>query len=171
MEIFTNDLILRTVTSSDIEEIVKMWAYPEIITVEDAYNALEYMERTHKQNRPKAICHLVLGVFRKEEPQTLIGWCGLDGEASPGETVLFYAIAEEFRCKGYATQCAIELLRYAFEDMDYDILYSGCEKSNFASYRVMEKAGMCHNVVYEDGGLGFYMDKEMYLRLKNRENK
>ena len=66
MEFLTNDLILRTVTNSDIEEIVKMWAYPEVITVENAYNALEYMERTHNQNRPKEICHLVLGVFRKE---------------------------------------------------------------------------------------------------------
>jgi hypothetical protein len=30
----------------------------------------------------------------------------------------------------------------------------------------MEKAGMCHNEIYEDGGLGFYMDKEMFLKSK-----
>ena len=114
----------------------------------------------------KATCHLCLGVFRKDEPKTLIGWCGLDGQVSPNEIVLFYIIAEEFRCRGYATQCASELLRFAFEDMQYDMVSGGCAKDNRASFRVMEKAGMCHNEIYEDGGLGFYMDKEIFLKSK-----
>ena len=37
MKFFANDLILRTVTESDIDEIVKMWAYPEVTTVDDAF--------------------------------------------------------------------------------------------------------------------------------------
>jgi len=171
MKLFTNDLILRTVTEADIEEIAKMWKYPEKVSIEEAHKALELMERRHSKNRMKAICHLCLGVFRKEEPKKLIGWCGLDGEISPDETVLFYIIAQEFRSRGYATQCAKELLRFAFEDMQYDIVYSACEKENHASFRVMEKAGMCHNVIYEDGGLGFYMDKEMFLKSTAEENR
>lgn len=170
MEFITHELILRTVTECDIEEIARMWKYPEETTIEDAHNALKYMEQTHSKNRPKAICHLCLGVFRKEEPNKLIGWCGLDGEISPDETVLFYIIAEEFRCRGYATQCAVELLRYAFEEMKYDVVYSACAKENKASFRVMEKAGMNHNVVYEDGGLGFYMDKEMFAQTQCKMN-
>ena len=165
MELLTNDLILRTVTEDDIEEIARMWKYPEEISLEDAHRALEKMERRHRKNRTKAIYHLCLGVYKKEDPKKLIGWCGLDGQISPDETVLFYIIAEEFRCKGYATQCAGELLRFAFEDMEYEIIYSGCAKENRASFRVMEKAGMCHNVVYDDGGLGFYMDKKMFANL------
>ena len=165
MKLFTKDLILRTVTADDIAEIARMWRYPDVISTEEAYKALAKMEHRHSKNQTKAIHHLCLGVFRKEDPAHLIGWCGLDGQVSPTETVLFYIIAEEFRCKGYATQCASELLRYAFEDMKYDILYSGCAKDNTASFRVMEKAGMCHNVVYEDGGLGFYMDRDMFLKL------
>ncbi len=162
MELITNDLILRTVTDCDIEEIARMWKYPEEITIEEAYHALEYMERNHNQNCPKAIYHLCLGVFRKEDPKKIIGWCSLDGKISPGKTVLFYVIAEEFRCRGYATQCAVELLRYAFKDMEYDIIYSSCAKENRGSYRVMEKAGMCQNVIHENGGFGFYMDRKMF---------
>ena len=166
MELLTNDLILRPVTESDIEEIARMWKHPEKISLEDARKVLEKMEQRHSKNRVKAICHLCLGVFRKDEPKTLIGWCGLDGQVSPNEIVLFYIIAEEFRCRGYATQCAAELLRFAFEDMQYDMVSGGCAKDNWASFRVMEKAGMCHNEIYEDGGLGFYMDKEMFLKSK-----
>lgn len=163
MELVTKSLILRSVTELDINEIARMWKYPEKTTIEDAHDALAYMELNHSQNRPKAIYHLCLGIFRKEEPLKIIGWCGLDGKISPGKTVLFYMIAEEFRCNGYATQCAKELLQYAFEDMDYDIVYSSCAKDNLSSYRVMEKAGMCQNIIHENGGFGFFMDREIFL--------
>lgn len=78
MEIRTNDLILRTVTVKDIEEIARMWEYPHETTIDKAYEALKYMEDTHSRNRKKSICHLCLGVFQKKEPNMIIGWCGLD---------------------------------------------------------------------------------------------
>ena len=167
MKLFTKDLILRTVTAADIDEIIRMWKHPNTISGAEALQVLERMERNHSKNRSKAIYHLCLGVFRKDAPEKLIGWCGLDGRASAKETVLFYIIAKEYRCRGYATQCVAELLRYAFEDMQYDIIYSGCAKENIPSFRVMEKAGMRHNVVYDDGGLGFFMDKDMFLKTKH----
>ena len=164
MELFTKDLILRTVCESDIEEVARMWKYPERLSLADAHRLLTFLEQRHSKNRVGALHHLCLGVFRKEAPGTVIGWCGLDGQAAPGTIVLFYSIGEEFRCRGYATQCATELLRYAFEDLQYDAVYGGCAKENPASFRVMEKAGMRHHEVYDDGGLGFIMDREMFLR-------
>ena len=79
------------------------------------------MEDIHSKNLKKSICHLCLGVFQKQEPNIIIGWCGLDGEAEIGKTVLFYMIDEKYRNRGYATQCAMELINYAFEKMEYDI--------------------------------------------------
>ena len=169
MELLTNHLILRPVTENDMEEIARMWKHPEKISLADARKVLETMEHRHSKNRVKAIFHLCLGVFRKEDPNRLIGWCGLDGRCSPDEIVLFYIIAEDFRCRGYATQCAAELLRFAFEDMQYDMVSGGCAKDNLASFRVMEKVGMCHNEIYEDGGFGFYMDRELFLKSKMRK--
>lgn len=162
MELHTDDLVLRTVTEDDILEIARMWEYPRETTVEKARQVLEKMEANHLKNKPKAIYHLCLGVFRKTEPEVIIGWCGLDGKISPGQTVLFYTIDEKFRSQGYAAQCAAEFLRYAFEDMEYDFIYGGCAKDNAASYRVMEKAGMVQDVVYEDGGYGFSVGKEAF---------
>lgn len=143
-----------------------MWEYPQETTIDKAYKALRYMETTHKKNRQKAICHLCLGVFQKEEPNVIIGWCGLDGEAEKGKTVLFYIIDEKYRNRGYATQCTIELLRYAFEDMEYDIIYGGCSRSNLESYRVMQKAGMIQNDFYENGDYIFSIDKARFLNYK-----
>lgn len=157
---------MRTVTDNDVEEIARMWEYPQEITIDKAYEALRYMETTHNKNRQKAICHLCLGVFRKEDPNSIIGWCGLDGEAEKGKTVLFYIIDEKYRNRGYATQCAIELLRYAFEDMEYDVIYGGCARSNFESYRVMQKAGMIQNAFYENGDYIFSIDRDTFVNSK-----
>lgn len=128
MELLTKDLILRTVTKNDIKEIARMWEYPKKITLFKAYKALNNMEVNHTKNRKKSICHLCLGIFQKDEPNVIIGWCGLDGKAETGKTVLFYIIDEKYRNKGYATQCAVKLINYAFEDMEYDIIYGGCAK-------------------------------------------
>lgn len=166
MEFSTDDLILRDVTENDIGEIARMWEYPKEVTTEKAYEALEYMRNTHNRNRPKSICHLCLGVFRKEEPEKIIGWCGLDGEAEAGKTVIFYMIDEKHRNRGYATQCAFTVLKYAFMDMEYAIVYGGCAKDNRQSYRVMQKAGMSQVSFYEDGGFIFAIDKETFLGLK-----
>ena len=159
IELLTNDLILRTVTVADIEEVARMWMYPHATTIEEAYKALENMENNSKNNQPKAIRHLCLGVYRKQVPKQIIGWCGLDGKAEQGKTVLFYMIDENYRNQGYATQCAKELLRYAFEDMDYDIIYGGCAKDNTESYRVMQKSEMVQTSFYENGDYIFSMDK------------
>ena len=159
IELLTNDLILRTVTVADIEEVARMWMYPHATTIEEAYKALENMENNSKNNQPKAIRHLCLGVFRKQVPKQIIGWCGLDGKAKKKKTVLFYMIDENYRNQGYATQCAKELLRYAFEDMDYDIIYGGCAKDDTESYRVMQKSGMVQTSLYENGDYLFTMDK------------
>lgn len=164
IELFTNDLILRTVTLEDIEEVARMWMYPNETTIEEAYKALENMENNRKNNQPKEINHLCLGVFPKQAPKQIIGWCGLDGKAEAGKTVLFYMLDENYRNQGYATQCARELLRYAFEDMDYDIIYGGCVKDNIASYRVMQKSRMVQTSLYGNGDYIFSMDKNHFQK-------
>ena len=160
MELLTRDLILRSLTSDDLDEIVRMWNYPAGVTPEEAAGVLKGMQYNLKKNKSGAIYHLCLGVFEKSDPKRVIGWCGLDGIVAPGQTVLFYVMDEKYRCKGYATQCAKELLRYAFEDMDCSSVESACAKDNMASYRVMEKAGMRLISRTKHGGYNFTMAKE-----------
>lgn len=164
MELFTKDLILRTVTKGDIKEIARMWEYPKKITLYKAHKALKQMEANHCKNGKNSICHLCLAVFRKDEPDIIIGWCGLDGKAEAEKTVIFYIIDEKYRNNGYATQCAERLLRFAFEDMELSIIYGGCAKSNIASYKVMQKAGMLQTALYENGDYIFSTDRQTFLQ-------
>lgn len=167
MILSTTDLYLRTVTEDDIEEVARMWKPPHTLTHEEALGVLRYLEHRRSSNRPKSIDHICLGVFLKNDNRKIIGWCGLDGSTADGKTELFYIIDENQRNKGYATQCAIALLRYAFEDMEYDVIHGGCAKDNIASYMVMEKIGMKQTSLADDGGFLFEIDRKSFLSLKN----
>ena len=99
MEFKTNDLILRTVTENDIEEIARTKCDNRLVRI-----------RRRSRNRKN----------------------------------------RKYRNQGYASQCAMELINYAFEEMQYEIIYGGCAKSNVESYRVMQKVGMVQNSFYEN---------------------
>ncbi len=68
------------------------------------------------------------GVFIKELPKSEgdIGWM----------------LHPEFQGRGYATEAAQALVRYAFEERGLHRLTSGCEVRNTASWRLMERLGM-----------------------------
>ena len=166
LELSTADLLLRTLTLEDLEELARMWNYPEGVPLEEARTVLQDMEHNREKNRPNAIFHLCLAIVEKQAPKRIIGWCGLDGIAAPGQTVLFYIVEEGCRGRGYATQCAKELLRYAFEDMACERIAGGCAKDNLASKRVMEKAGMRLQSRTKHGGWNYTMDRATFLGLE-----
>ena len=106
MEIYTNDLLLKTVTNEDINEVARMWNFEKgCISLKEAQEAINYMQYNHKQNHTGHIHHLCFAIYEKNE-NNIIGWCGLDGICSPGKTTIFYLIDADYRNKGYATQCA-----------------------------------------------------------------
>ncbi len=76
-------------------------------------------------------------------------------------------IDEKYRYQGYATQWAMELINYAFAEMEYDIIYGGCAKGNVESYRVMQRAGMVQNSFYENGDYIFSIGREAFLNSQN----
>ena len=169
MELLTNDLILRPVNDKDINEVARMWEWQKgTISTEEAVEAVRYMQDNHKKNKHGYIYHLCLAVFEKGYDK-IIGWCGLDGR-NPKEKrniVLFYSIETDYQNKGYATQCVSKLFEYAFGYAGLQYIYGGCYKENIASRNVMEKAGMLlYGFDKEDGGPHFYIDKEIFDKLK-----
>ena len=166
-ELYTRDLLLRTVTDKDIDEVARMWNFEKGgISLSKAKKAIRSMQKNHRRNRPGRIVHLCFAVYEKDKAR-IIGWCGLDGKCSPGKTVIFYLIDEACRNKGYATQCAKELLTHAFETVGLENVHGGCAKENVASYKVMVKAGLVQNGFEENGDPLFYIDKEIYTSLKS----
>ncbi len=142
MEIETTNLLLRTVTQNDTDEVAVMYDYPNAISSAQAEKAIETMISNYRQNKVGYIKHLCLAVCLKEKPNSIIGWCGLDGEAEKGKVVIFCIIDKKYRGNGYATEAAESVIRYAFEQAQLDCVYGGCDKNNIASLKIMSNIGM-----------------------------
>ena len=152
MDYRTEQLILREVTEDDLAEVARTWPQDQPVSKEEARGAISYMRGNYAKNAKGCIQHLCLAVCRADDPQTILGWCGLDGRENHTEPELFVMIRdEENRGRGYGTQCVKELLRIAAEDFSLESVHGGCYKDNIASKRAMEKGGMVQYGTEENG--------------------
>ena len=148
----TEQLLLRFVTEDDAAEVARTWpADHHPLSDAEAGEAIACMRGNHERNTKGCIYHLCLAVCRKERPGTIMGWCGLDGTRDHAQPEIFVLLDEEYRGKGYGTQCVKELLRIAAEDHALPGVHGGCAKENIASARAMEKGGMVRYGAEENG--------------------
>jgi hypothetical protein len=74
MELYTNDLSLKTVTGEDINEVARMWNFEKgSISLVEAQKAIDYMGSNHKRNLPGYIHHLCFAVYEKGKKILLVG--------------------------------------------------------------------------------------------------
>ena len=148
----TEQLLLRFVTEDDLPEVMRTWpSNHRPVSEAEAREAIASMRGNCERNRKGCICHLCLAVCGKDHPGTIMGWCGLDGRRNHVEPEIFILLDEEYRNKGYGTQCVKELLRIAAEDYGLSSVHGGCAKENVASARAMEKGGMVQYGTEENG--------------------
>ena len=148
----TEQLLLRFVTEDDQTEVARTWPsdhHP--LTHAEAREAIAYMRENYGRNTKGCVCHLCLAVCGKDHPGTIMGWCGLDGTRNHAKPEIFILLDEEYRNRGYGTQCVKELLRIAVEDYALSGVHGGCTKENIASARAMEKGGMVQYGTEENG--------------------
>ena len=158
MELHTKDLNLRPVGPDDVEEVARMWEFEKgPIPHEEAYKAIEYMQKNHRMNKIGHVHHFCLGVFERGQNK-IVGWCGLDGKTA-GKLYIFYSIDPDYRNKGYATQSAQAMLSYAFNEMQVPFVNGGCAKDNISSSKVMTRIGMLNTGHEENGDPIFFIDK------------
>ena len=152
MDFQTENLILHFVTEDDLAEVARTWPsdhHP--LSDGEARAAIDSMRGNYGRNTKGHICHLCLAVCAKDRPATFMGWCGLDGSRNHAEPEIFILLDEEYRGKGYGTQCVRELLRIAAEEYALCGVHGGCAKENVASARAMEKGGMVRYSSEENG--------------------
>ena len=152
----TKQLILRTVTDKELDEVARTWPSDHRpVSETEAKAAISRICQNYEKNIVGCIYHLCLAVCGKDNPKTIMGWCGLDGRRSHTEPEIFILLDEEYRNKGYGTECVKELLRIAVEEFSLKSVHGGCAKDNYASQRAMEKGGMiCYGS--EDNGDPLY---------------
>ncbi len=75
--------------------------------------------------------------------RTVIGDIGFIEPPDEGGNVEFgYSIVPEYRGKGYATEAATVMIEWAFKQPGVRRVIASCLNDNYASIRVLEKAGM-----------------------------
>ena len=152
MDYQLENLILHYVTEEDLTEVARTWpADHRPLSDAEAREAIAYMRGHYGRNTKGCLFHLCLAVCGKDDPGTIMGWCGLDGTRSHTEPEIFILLNKAYRDKGYGTWCARELLRMAEEDYDLQSVHGGCAKDNIASRKVMEKAGMIQYGTEDNG--------------------
>ncbi len=148
----TEQLLLRFVTEDDLQEVMRTWPSDHRpVSEAEAQKAIASMRENYERNVKGRLCHLCLAVCGKERPGTIMGWCGLDGRRNHAEPEIFILLDEEYRNKGYGTQCVRGLLQIAAEDYALSSVHGGCAKENVASARAMEKGGMVQYGKEENG--------------------
>lgn len=152
MDYQTEQLILHFVTEDDLAEVARTWPSDHRPIAEaEAKDAIAYMRGNYERNAKGCIQHLCLAVCPASGPRTIMGWCGLDGSQNHTEPEIFILLDEEYRNRGYGTQCVRELIRIAVEDYALSGVHGGCAKENIASARAMEKGGMVQYGTEDNG--------------------
>ena len=152
MDYQTENLILHFVTEGDVSEVARTWPtdhHP--LSDAEAREAISNMRGNYERNTKGRFCHLCLAVCGKDHPETIMGWCGLDGSRNRAEPEIFILLDEAYRNRGYGTQCVRELLRIAAQDYALNSVHGGCAKENIASARAMTKGGMVQYGTEENG--------------------
>jgi ribosomal-protein-alanine N-acetyltransferase len=163
----TKRLILRKIEQADIEVIFRYTNNPVFFqtmgrpvpfSVEDTRKWVEgFLEKAG-----------IWGVVLKTENK-LIGDCGFcQYHEKANRAEISYAMDQAYWNHGYATEAAIRVIRFGFEEMRLNRIQGLCNKLNVISERVLQKAGMKyegllrHYIHHE----GIPLDMKMYSILK-----
>ncbi|MCC7370750.1 MAG: GNAT family N-acetyltransferase [Chloroflexi bacterium] len=68
----------------------------------------------------------------------------------PGECGFGYALNQSYWARGYATEAAVEIVKFAFRELGAHRISSWCYEANRASARVLAKAGLRFVRLYQD---------------------
>lgn len=147
LRIETEHIILREWREGDRELYARMCADPEV---------MRYLPKALTREESDAqidrfICHwnergYGLWAVKEKESGDFVGFIGLlyqeDWTASEYKTEVGWRLDKGFWGRGYATEGAVEAIRFGFEDVGLEGITSICDPRNIASRRVMEKIGM-----------------------------
>jgi ribosomal-protein-alanine N-acetyltransferase len=145
MEIETPRLLIRSLQLADAEALVAMWADPQVTQFmggpRDRAEVRRLVEEDAQSPTPREID---LWPVVEKSSGRVVGDCGLINKEVDGEdeVELIYVLERESWGKGYATEAASAIMRYAFREIGLPRLICLIDPRNVASRRVAIKLGM-----------------------------
>lgn len=146
MQLTTNRLILRELRQDDFPAILEMESDPEVIRFEHPTLSGEEIQRRFdlmfrdQESVPRFAYRFAITIHPNDTARGRISL--LLNNPTIGEWEIGWTIHRDEWGKGYATEAAREVLRFAFTDLKAHRVTAFCHAGNKASTRVMEKAGM-----------------------------
>ena len=154
----TERLILRELTYDDFKPLYAVLGDSDIMKhypyTFDENKVRNWIGRNIERYRTDGFG--LWAVVLKENGE-MIGDCGITMQNINSQLLpeIGYHIRKDMQNKGYATEAAAGCIRYGFEKLNFDCLYSYMKYTNSASARVAEKNGMKF--------IGEYPDEVNYL--------
>jgi [ribosomal protein S5]-alanine N-acetyltransferase len=143
----TPRLLMRPFTESDLEDLTALFADPAVMQYIGPPNTLtpaKAADRLHEMMAEfEAEGFGMLAVIERREKR-FIGRCGLMRLEGGDEIELDFIFSKHAWGKGYATEAAKEVLRYAFNVLKLNRVVGVTHPNNLPSQRVLEKLGMQH---------------------------
>ena len=143
MVLHTNRLTVRPFVQADLPEFKKLLEIPEVPGWQMQRSRAEAFFNWYLDNYSKMdIVHGVvcLGIFQQEGGQVL-GAVGAGEHDDLHEPEIFYNLLPAARGHGYATEAAMAVTEWAFENYPIAYLIGTAEVSNVPSQRVLERCG------------------------------
>jgi RimJ/RimL family protein N-acetyltransferase len=164
----TARLLLRPFESTDAHSVQRilndervsatLLDIPHPFTLEAAHNWIETVRRGGERGDA-----FVFALIRKRHP-LLIGCIDIEvnGEHRRGD--MAYWLGAEHWGQGYTTEAARRIVHFGFESLGLRRIHAQCIRSNIASARVMEKAGLRYEALLRESALkdGIYVDVAVY---------
>ena len=143
-EIITERLLLRPIRPEDLEEYYQFSGDPDITmmiflphsSMDETREFLDKYSKEWDKERP------VLMEYSVVYQGHVIGGVDLEYLESTGEYEIGWELNRDYRGKGFATEAARGLIRYAFEELGIRTIIAHCDTRNIASENVMKKLGM-----------------------------
>lgn len=168
-EIETERLLLREITTNDLEEFAQViFADPDVMRymAKRDLNPLERAERACKVSAENWSKHgYGAWLITDKNNGKVIGSCDFDTEEFSSGVELGYNIGKSYWRKGIATETARAAIRFGFEIVKMERIIGVVVPENTASWRVLERLGF----VYERSAKAYGWDELRYYTLQREQ--
>lgn len=168
----TERLILRPLVKDDVDAVYAMRRDAAIMRFirepQNLNETIDWIELVSSRWKTEKIgfCAMI-----EKEAENFLGWCGIWKLKETDDFEIGYATAKSAWKKGFATEAALEFLKYGFENLDCNQIAAVARPENTASIRVMEKLGMSYDytgLFYGKHLVHYSISRETFGSLKNK---
>lgn len=142
MRIETDRLLLRPLTTADLDELVELHGMPEVIQTMGAYErsaALERLERNEHEWEERG--HGLVAILERSSGR-FVGRSGLKYWPQFDEVEVGWVLRPDAWGRGFATEAGQACLDWGFRDLELPYITAMIVTENHRSIRVAERLGM-----------------------------